>query len=35
MTETVVRRFGMDIKSVYATALISMEEKTSGLDTIM
>lgn len=29
--ETVVRRFGMDIKSVYATALISMEEKKSGL----
>ena len=29
--ETVVRRFGMDIKSVYATALISMEEKRSGL----
>lgn len=29
--ETVVRRFGMDIKSVYATALISMEEKNSGL----
>lgn len=28
--ETVVRRFGMDIKSVYATALISMEEKKSG-----
>lgn len=29
--ETVVRRFGMDIKSVYATALIYMEEKKSGL----
>lgn len=29
--ETVVCRFGMDIKSVYATALISMEEKKSGL----
>ena len=29
--ETVVRRFGMDIKSVYATALISMEEKKSRL----
>ena len=29
--ETVVRRFGMNIKSVYATALISMEEKKSGL----
>lgn len=29
--ETVIRRFGMDIKSVYATALISMEEKKSGL----
>lgn len=29
--ETVVRRFGMDIKSVYATALISMKEKKSGL----
>ena len=29
--ETVVRRFRMDIKSVYATALISMEEKKSGL----
>ena len=29
--ETVGRRFGMDIKSVYATALISMEEKKSGL----
>ena len=29
--KTVVRRFGMDIKSVYATALISMEEKKSGL----
>lgn len=29
--ETVVRRFGMDIKSVYATTLISMEEKKSGL----
>ena len=29
--ETVVRIFGMDIKSVYATALISMEEKKSGL----
>ena len=29
--EAVVRRFGMDIKSVYATALISMEEKKSGL----
>lgn len=29
--ETVVHRFGMDIKSVYATALISMEEKKSGL----
>lgn len=29
--ETVVRRFGMDIKSVYATALLSMEEKKSGL----
>ena len=29
--ETVVRRYGMDIKSVYATALISMEEKKSGL----
>lgn len=29
--ETVVRRFGMDIKSVYAIALISMEEKKSGL----
>lgn len=29
--ETVVRRFGMDIKSAYATALISMEEKKSGL----
>lgn len=29
--ETVVRRFGMDIKSVYATALISMEEKKNGL----
>ena len=29
--ETVVRSFGMDIKSVYATALISMEEKKSGL----
>ena len=29
--ETVVRRFGMYIKSVYATALISMEEKKSGL----
>lgn len=29
--ETVVRRFGMDIRSVYATALISMEEKKSGL----
>lgn len=29
--ETVVRRFGMDIKSVYVTALISMEEKKSGL----
>ena len=29
--ETVVRRFGMDIKSVYATALIPMEEKKSGL----
>ena len=29
--ETVVRGFGMDIKSVYATALISMEEKKSGL----
>lgn len=29
--ETVVRRFGMDIKSVYATAFISMEEKKSGL----
>lgn len=29
--ETVVRRFGMDIKSVYATVLISMEEKKSGL----
>lgn len=29
--ETIVRRFGMDIKSVYATALISMEEKKSGL----
>lgn len=29
--ETVVRRSGMDIKSVYATALISMEEKKSGL----
>ena len=29
--ETVVRRFGMDIKSVDATALISMEEKKSGL----
>ena len=29
--ETVVRRFVMDIKSVYATALISMEEKKSGL----
>lgn len=29
--ETVVRRFGMDIKSLYATALISMEEKKSGL----
>lgn len=29
--ETVVRRFGMDIKSIYATALISMEEKKSGL----
>ena len=29
--ETVVRRFGMDINSVYATALISMEEKKSGL----
>lgn len=29
--EIVVRRFGMDIKSVYATALISMEEKKSGL----
>ena len=29
--ETVVRRVGMDIKSVYATALISMEEKKSGL----
>lgn len=29
--ETVVRRFGMDTKSVYATALISMEEKKSGL----
>lgn len=29
--ETVVRRLGMDIKSVYATALISMEEKKSGL----
>lgn len=29
--ETVFRRFGMDIKSVYATALISMEEKKSGL----
>lgn len=32
--ETVVRRFGMDIKSVYATALISMEEK-ERTDTIM
>ena len=32
--ETVVRRFGMDIKSVYATALISMEEKKSGLTPI-
>ena len=29
--ETVVCRFGMDIKSVYATTLISMEEKKSGL----
>ena len=29
--ETLVRRFGMDIKSVYATSLISMEEKKSGL----
>ena len=29
--ETVVRRFGMDIKSVYSTSLISMEEKKSGL----
>ena len=29
--ETVDRRFGIDIKSVYATALISMEEKKSGL----
>ena len=29
--ETVVCRFGMDIKSLYATTLISMEEKKSGL----